>query len=67
MKKLVSLIQMVVLVTMLPVYMVIELSHEKIKAPVKVPASAIEKMTEKSSTQPVWADAEELSSVLTIK
>jgi hypothetical protein len=67
MKKLVSVIQMVVLVTMLPVYMVIELSHEKMKSPVKIPASAIEKKAEKSSTQPVLADAEELSSVLTIK
>jgi|WetSurMetagenome_2_1015567.scaffolds.fasta_scaffold1579796_1 hypothetical protein len=67
MKKLVSLIQMVVLVAMLPVYMVIELSHEKVKSPVSTPASAIEKMTEKSSTQFTQADAEVLSSVLTIK
>jgi len=67
MKKLVSAIQMVVLVAMFPTYLVIELSHEKIKSPVKIPVSAIEKTTEKSSIPLTPSDAEELSSILTIK
>jgi hypothetical protein len=67
MKKLVSAIQMVVLVAMFPTYLVIELSHEKIKSPVKTPASAIEKKPEKSSVQSTPAGAEALSSILTIK
>jgi hypothetical protein len=56
MKKLVSAIQMVVLVAMFPVYLVIELSHEKIKSPVKIPASAMEKKTGKSRNQSTVAD-----------
>jgi uncharacterized protein YxeA len=58
MKKLVITIQFVALMAMFPVYLVVELSQEKIHPPVKNNSSVIEATTEKDNIQTTSVDVD---------
>jgi hypothetical protein len=51
MQKLVFAIQMIALIAFIPVYILAELNHGKVKSPENVPASSIWKFSGKSNIQ----------------
>lgn len=67
MKKLVFTIQMVALIAIFPAYLIAALSQEKIKSPVKNPASAIEEVMEGNNVQVTSVNAHGQFSFLIIK
>lgn len=60
MQKLVFAIQMIVLIAFIPVYILAEFNHEKVKSPVNNPASAIGKTSgeRKIQSEPVDMDGQ---------
>ncbi len=67
MKKLVFTIQIIALIAFFPVYLVAELSREKIEVHTIKPASAIEETTEKKHAAVTPVDADGQKFILMIK
>lgn len=67
MKKLVFTVQMIALIAMFPVYLVVELSQEKVQSTVENPASSIEQPLEKDNVQTSLADGDVQLSFLMVR